>query len=175
MRHGQTDYNVAQLCNDDPTREVVLTEAGRKQAQEAAERLRDTNIERIFVSELPRTRQTAEIVNRHHGVAIVAHAALNDIRSGFDGRPVAMYQRAIAHDPLHASAKNGESLLDHRQRVVGFIEWLKTQPCRAVLVVAHDETMRVFAVHLRELPEQALTSMAFSNCEILAFDLQPIN
>ncbi|UCE88176.1 MAG: histidine phosphatase family protein [Pseudomonadota bacterium] len=175
MRHGQTNYNIAALCNDDPAREVALTATGRQQAEEAAQRLRDTDIERIFVSELPRTRQTAEIVNRHHGVAIVTHSALNDIRSGFDGQPVAMYQQAIAHDPLHASANDGESLLEHGQRVVGFIEWLRTQPDRTVLVVAHEETMRAFAVYLRELPAQALVELAFANCEIVAFDLLPTN
>ena len=82
-----------------------------------------------------------------------------------------MYQQAIAHDPLHASANGGESLIEHRQRVVGFIEWLRTQPYRSVLVVAHEETMRVFAVHLRKLPAQALVELAFANCEIVAFDL----
>lgn len=171
MRHGQTNYNVAQLCNDDPAREVTLTAAGQQQAQDAAEQLRDTAIDRIFVSQLPRTRQTAEIVNRHHGVAIVSDAALNDIRSGFDGQPVARYQQAIAHDPLHASANGGESLLEHRQRVAGFIEWLRSQDDQSVLVVAHEETLRAFAACLRQLPDQALVDLAFANCEIVGFDL----
>jgi len=99
MRHGQSDYNVRALCNDDPRREVGLTALGVRQVEAAAERLREVPLGRILVSELPRTRRSAEIVNRYHHVPIETHAAINDIRSGFDGRPVTDYLRAIAHAP----------------------------------------------------------------------------
>lgn len=69
MRHGQTNYNRLGLCNDDPRDAVYLTDLGRRQALAAAVALRAARLEHIFVSELPRTRQTAEIVNRRvsHG------------------------------------------------------------------------------------------------------------
>ena len=67
LRHGQTDYNVRGLCNDDPARAVNLNSAGIRQAMAAAERLKSTTISRILVSELPRTQHTAAIINRYHG------------------------------------------------------------------------------------------------------------
>ncbi len=33
MRHGQTNYNVLGLCNDDPARPVHLTDLGIEQVQ----------------------------------------------------------------------------------------------------------------------------------------------
>ncbi len=66
MRHGKTNYNILRLCNDDPKREVHLTEKGSTQAEDAANKLKNVPIVRIIVSELPRTRQTAEIVNQYH-------------------------------------------------------------------------------------------------------------
>jgi probable phosphoglycerate mutase len=148
MRHGQTTYNLLGLCNDDPRDDVHLTELGIRQAEEAAETLKDAALERILVSELLRTRRTAEIVNRHHGVPITAHAALNDIRSGFNNRPVAEYFAATGHDRLHLRVNGGESLLDYKARVLGFLDWLCRQPWQQVLVVAHEETLRVFAAAL---------------------------
>lgn len=171
MRHGQTTYNVQGLCNDDPRDPAHLTPLGEQQAQRAAARLRDTPLDRIFVSQLPRTQQTAAIVNRGRHLPVVAHPALNDIRSGFNNRPVAEYFAATAHDPLHARVNGGESLLDHKRRVQGFIEWLKTQPDAAVLVIAHEETLRVFEVHCTGTPDAALRELHFPNCEVYEREL----
>jgi probable phosphoglycerate mutase len=164
LRHGETNYNRLGLCNDDPGRDVHLSEAGIAQAQAAAQRLRDTPLQRIITSQLPRTRQTAAIINRYHGVAVESSALLNDIRSGFDGQPVADYFAATARDPLHTRANGGESLLDHKARVVRFIEWLKTQPDDCVLVVAHEETLRVFEARFRGIADQGLRDLQFDNC-----------
>lgn len=171
MRHGQTTYNLLGLCNDDPRDDVPLTGLGVRQAEEAAEALKDAALECIFVSELSRTRQTAEIVNCYHGVPVTANPGLNDIRSGFNNRPVTEYFAATGHDRLHVRVNGGESLLDYKARVLGFLDWLQRQPRRIVLVVAHEETLRVFAAHFRGLPDEALPGLAFGNCEVLSFEL----
>ena len=172
LRHGETRYNRLGLCNDDPARDVRLTPQGIRQAEAAAERLRTTPLERIITSELPRTRQTAEIINRHHGLALESHPALNDIRSGFEGRSVAEYFAATGHDRLHVRANGGESLLDYKRRVSGFIDWLRRQPEATVLVVAHEETLRVFTVCLAVLPDAAMPGLHYDNCELIEFSLE---
>jgi len=166
MRHGRTNYNELGLCNDDPHADVQLNEIGIQQAKEAAERLRDVQLDRIIVSPLPRTRQTAEFVNQYHGAPIEAHPDIADIRSGFDGRAVSEYFAAIAHDPLNARVNGGESLLDHKRRVLGFIHWLQQQPQENILVVAHEETMRVFiACFEGNVPDERLRDIHIGNCE----------
>ena len=169
MRHGRTHYNDLELCNDDPPRDVHLAAEGIAQAERAAERLRGTRFERIITSQLPRTRQTAEIVNRHHGVPIEAHPALNDIRSGFDGLPVADYFAATGADPLHIRANGGESLLDHKARVLSFLEWLEGRPETELLVVAHEETLRVFKAHFNGIVDERMRELHFDNCEVLEY------
>lgn len=171
MRHGQTNYNIKRLCNDNPGADVHLTPAGRRQAREAAEGLERVPLEKIIVSELPRTRETAEIVNRHHGVDIVTNPQINDIRSGFDGQPVRQYQRAISRDPLHVRPEGGESLVDHKQRVVDFIRWLREQPYGTVLVVAHEETLRVFYTYFLGLDDDQMLWLDFRNGEIISFEV----
>lgn len=171
IRHGQTNYNLQHLCNDVPEKNVSLTELGKQQAHTLAERFRHIAIDRIFVSELPRTRQTAEIINQTHLAPITVQPLINDIRSGFDSLPVRDYQQAIAHDRLHARVNNGESLMQHKQRVQQFIRWLQQQPEQCVLVVAHEETLRVFKAWFEKLDDQTMIDLAFDNCAVLEYTL----
>lgn len=170
MRHGCTNYNELGLCNDDPRDPVYLTELGKQQARDAARRLSSVPLQRMVVSELPRTRQTADIVNEFHRVPIDVHPALNDIRSGYNNRPVAEYQAAIAHDPLRARVNGGESLLDYKSRVLTFLDWLRARREDALLVVAHEETLRIFAAHARGLTDEEIPELSFANCEIFEWE-----
>ena len=169
LRHGQTNYNLLGLCNDDPRRDVHLTDRGRAQAQAAARELQDTPIERIFTSRLPRTLETARAINRYHGVEIEPRPDLDDIRSGFDGRPVEAYFAATGRDRLHLRASGGESLLDYRRRVLGFLDWLRDQPFGCVLLVVHEETLRVLHTQFHRLPPERMEGLSFGNCEIQRF------
>lgn len=172
MRHGRTNYNEFGLCNDDPNTDVHLNDVGQQQAQAAAEQLRDVPLDRIIVSPLPRTRQTAEFVNQYHHAPIEVHPDIIDIRSGFDGRAVDDYFAAIAHDPLNARVNGGESQLDHKQRVMGFIRWLQCQEQENILVVAHEETLRVFVAYFEgNVPDERLRDIHIGNCEYRRYHL----
>ncbi len=62
VRHGQTNYNLQHLCNDDPTIDVHLTKEGKKQAEIIANKLKYIQFDTIFISEIPRTRETANLI-----------------------------------------------------------------------------------------------------------------
>jgi len=166
MRHGRTDYNERALCNDDAGTPVSLNKTGEQQAQLAAEKLRSAKIDRIIVSPLPRTQQTAVIVNQFHQAPIEINAQIADIRTGFNDLPVDDYFAAIAHDPLHARVNGGESLMDHKQRILDFIAWLTQQPEDNILVVAHEETLRVFIAYFEGgVENHQLRDLKIQNCE----------
>jgi broad specificity phosphatase PhoE len=173
LRHGHSEYNQLGLCNDDPQRPVHLTDLGRRQARLAANRLRQTPLERVFSSELPRALQTAAVVAAHHGLRPLPCPELNDIRSGFDGRPVTDYFAAVGADRLHLRVNGGESLLDYKARVLPFLDRLRHRPWQQVLLVAHEETLRVLQAWHRGLPDQALEGLHFANCELLELVLDP--
>ena len=171
VRHGESGYNLVRLCNDDPAQPVHLTARGRAQAAAAAERLAAEPVDAIYASPLPRARETAAIIAARIGSAVTQEARLADIRSGCEGRPVAAYQAAIAHDPLHARPNDGESLLDHRARVTGFLAWLRAQPHRGVVLVCHEETLRVLRSEAEGIAPADAVDLAFANGEIYAFEL----
>jgi probable phosphoglycerate mutase len=171
LRHGQSEYNLLRLCNDDPTRPVRLTPLGREQAASAAAALRGRGIAIVYASPLPRARETAAILGERIGAPVAVDARLADIRSGCEGRPVAEYQAAIAHDPLRARPNGGESLLDHRERVRGFLDWLAAQPHDTVALAAHEETLRTLKGFAEGLPPEATIDLPFGNCEVYSFVL----
>ena len=164
LRHGQSVFNLQHLCNDDPQRAVPLTALGERQAAQAAEQLRDQSLNSIYCSPLPRTVQTAEIINAELGLPLHIESGLADIRSGFDGRPVADYMAAIAHDPLHAQVNGGESLWEHFQRVTACLHALAERAEGPVLLVAHEETLRVCHAHTQGLSAQQVIGLPFANC-----------
>ena len=88
LRHGESEFNLLRLCNDDPSRAVDLTARGVQQAQAAALRLRDRGIDAVYASPLLRALRTAEIVAESLGLAVVVELRLGDICSGCDGQPL---------------------------------------------------------------------------------------
>ena len=169
LRHGQTNYNALGLCNDNPMRGVYLTEQGIKQAERAAKNLAFDPIDVIFVSQLPRTRQTARFINAYHNVRILEREELNDIRTGFDGNPVDDYLAYVGNDRLHKVPPGGESLFQFKNRVNRFVDSLLMERYENVLVVAHEETMRVFAARFNDLTDKEMEKLKFLNCELLVF------
>jgi probable phosphoglycerate mutase len=168
LRHGQSQYNALGLCNDDPSIPVGLTEAGEAQADAAVELLVTESIDAVFASPLPRAHQTADRVAGKLGITVALDTRLGDIRSGFEGRPVVEYLAAIAHDPVDARV-GGESLREYAGRVGGFLGWLAPQPLETVLIVAHEETLRVIKAHCEDLPLVEVEGQPFDNCRPYRF------
>jgi len=136
-RHGKTNYNDLELCNADPTVNVHITSLGAEQAESLAERLKEMPIDCIFVSELKRTQQTAEIVNKFHHVPINVTPLLNDHRSGNEGKSAKLLMEALnkAENRWTARLNDGESIEDMKKRVAKFLDELKPKPYDAVLIV----------------------------------------
>jgi broad specificity phosphatase PhoE len=137
-RHAEAEHNLNSICSSDPSIVYSLTKLGIEQAEALAEKLKDVPFDKIYVSQLTRTQETAEIVKKYHqDVQTIVDARLNDNITGFEGQPSKGYYAAIAaaEDKLHVRFNDGESLEEVRQRVTSFINDLKTQNYQTVLLV----------------------------------------
>src|ERR1035437_9048162 len=94
-RHGLTNYNELGLCNADPSVDVHLSQTGLKQANDLAEALKGAKFDQIFISELKRTGQTANIINKFHDDPIKVDPRLNDNLTGYEGNPAKDYYAAL--------------------------------------------------------------------------------
>lgn len=161
-RHGRTNYNDLRICNSDPSVDVHLTDVGHQQAAALADKLKDVTFEHVFVSELRRTQQTADIVNKHHGVPVTIDRRLNDNRTGFEGKPTPDYYAALeaAEDKWTIRLNDGESLEDTKQRVKEFLTDLKTAGFDSVMVVTSMTIVQAFYGLVHNLRNQEIWDLA---------------
>ena len=172
-RHAQTNYNKLALINYDPNVDVHLTQEGIRQAKSLAIELRDTLIDIIIVSDLNRTRQTAEVVNQYHGVDIISDSRLDDIRNGFEGESVHEYHkyRDAAPDPIAARFNGGESIQDCNDRTKDFLNDLKKRPENNILIVSSNNNMKQIQIIINDLPMEDILDMHIKNASFFEFDL----
>jgi alpha-ribazole phosphatase len=170
MRHGQSNYNLKRLCNDDPRKDVHLTPLGRKQAEEVAEKLRDRGFEVVFISEFPRSRETAEIVNRYHNAPVRVDSRINDRKTGLEGRTFSEFLKALGTDIFNSRLEGGESFREEKRRVCSFLRDLKGMDYGSVLVVTHGEIMKVINGYFRKLSDRDAWSVKVGNCQVMEFD-----
>jgi broad specificity phosphatase PhoE len=151
MRHGETVWNHEHRFT---TRtDVPLSEAGTAQAAEAAERLAETRIDRIYSSPLGRARLTAEAVARRQSPApeVVADERLTEIDAGpfegqteeelKDGPLAADFERW--HDDLAPEFPEGtEPFEDALRRAAAFLDERARDP-GTTLVVTHGSLARL--------------------------------
>lgn len=146
---------------------------GIQQAQELARRLSGEKFDAIYISELPRTRQTAEFINAHHNLPLITDKRLNDNRSGFEGRPAHEYLAAFnsSEDRWHTKFNDGESLADARGRAVNFLKELRTKPYATVLIVTHGYIVESIYGILHNLGHEEAAAYQLPQGEFAIFDL----
>jgi broad specificity phosphatase PhoE len=178
IRHGQTNYNLKDLCNGRPNSKVYLTSLGKKQAQSAAKKLSKEKFEVIFISELRRSRQTAEIINQYHKVPLIKDKRLNDRSMGeFEGRPATLFYiwRDAHKNRWTCRPKGGESYEDMKERVNNFLKDLAKKKYKKVLIVSHLPILKVMRGHFKKLSNAAmdkLTEKQVPNAKIFRFDFK---
>ena len=172
-RHGRSNYNDLELFNSDPTVDVYLTETGIEQAHSLAEKLKNVPIQIIYTSELKRTKQTAEIVNQYHGVALLADGRLNDHRSGFENKSYAEYDVLYdaTSEPWNARFNDGESLEDTRLRVQDFLNELRKEEYECVLVVTSMTIVQAFYGVLNNLTPEETWNISVDTGSYSEFEL----
>ena len=165
MRHGESEGNVAGLINDDPARDVPLTERGREQAAFAMHALRGLYFTHAYSSEFLRAWQTAEIVLRQQACDLKVDARLNERISGMDGLPVSVFHDAMRIDPLHTKPARGESFMEQVERLRRFLDETELHhPQAVVLAVSHENPILAAMVAAGHDVERTVREH-IANCE----------
>jgi 2,3-bisphosphoglycerate-dependent phosphoglycerate mutase len=142
-RHGETEWNREgrfQGWADPP-----LNDAGRTQARELAERLRDTPFDAVYSSDLRRAHETADIVAAPHDVPVVTDPGLREIDVGsWSG----LTRREIEERFPGADHHDGESREDHLARVLAAVERIaRAHVGERILIVSHGGSLRALRRH----------------------------
>jgi broad specificity phosphatase PhoE len=169
-RHGQTNYNELGLCNADPKVDVYLTKAGVEQAEALRSRLAQFSIQKVYVSDLPRTHETASYCVPKH-IPIIQDSRLSDLKTGFESMPVHEFLKYIEPDPLTIKAPGGESFHDLKSRVHSFIGSLDKTYDECVLIITHMDPAKIICGYFLELTDIEIWGLEIRNCELFEFHI----
>ncbi len=159
VRHGETEYNRHDLFRG--LKDIPLNETGRRQAEAAAEYLKDHPIAAFYSGPLRRSRDTCEAIARVHGAPVRLMPQLQDIDYGeWSGRTVAEVEEShpeIFHvwgtDPELVTFPGGESLADAAARVAqGLAELAASHPDEAIVAVGHKMVNRLILCAVLDAP-----------------------
>ena len=117
LRHGQSEYNIKHLINQDPNIRVYITAKGKKQIADVAKKLEGIEFDAIFVSEFIRTKESAEIINSDRNIPIVIDRRINEERIGMEGKPLREHPIFDAEDFFNFKLEGYESRNDIKKRV----------------------------------------------------------
>ena len=178
VRHGESESNRSRIFA--ASGEVPLTEAGRKQAQELAARIRlHFKPRRVASSKFKRALETAEIIAAALELPLEVVDGLEERNLGYlRGRPWAERPEASAEAASFLNSEEqwlwrpegGESYEDVRRRAVAVLQALGERYPRQELVVAsHGAVMLAVWAHLAGGYRQARVPR---NCGIMAMDYE---
>jgi broad specificity phosphatase PhoE len=172
-RHGRTNYNDLGLNNADPIVDVHLTSVGVKQVENLAEKLKLAAVDQIFVSELKRTQQTAYIINKFHKAPIQVDERLNDIRTGYEGKPATQYWEALDNSPDRWAAhlNGGESLEDVKIRARAFIDDLRDKKYQVVLVVTSRDLVNALYGVINSLTNEVAWALKVDKASCIELEI----
>jgi len=150
-RHGESEFNVLERLNGDPSVEVRLTDTGREQARELGRNA--GRVDLVAHTEFSRTRETAELA--WPGVSLLELADLNEFGFGrFEGTRWAdgFHEWVLASTPEDGAPGGGESRLAAVSRFVRGYRALLDRPEERVALVAHGAPVRYVLLALESKP-----------------------
>jgi probable phosphomutase (TIGR03848 family) len=152
VRHGVTAHTGHKLTGW--TEGVSLTKEGRDQAERAAESLREVSFEAIYSSPIDRTRETAEIVARPHGLKVRTSKGIGEVGYGaWTGRSLKVLARTkiwatLQRWPSSVRFPEGDTLREVQVRAVEELERFRERhPSGNVCVVSHADTIKLALAH----------------------------
>lgn len=178
VRHGQTDWNKEYRVQGHT--DLPLNAVGRAQAQAIAGALERREVEAIYSSPLQRAFETAEAIDRFHGVGVTAAGGLKELNVGeLDG----LYYPDLkvkspdffevwTTDAASAKFPGGESLPELQERV-----WQSVQDIverdhkKTVVVTSHFFALlsllcKVLDLGLSEFRRLSISVASISELEI---------
>ena len=170
VRHALSEGNVARLVSghtDHP-----LTEEGLVQAERVGTRLASEHYDHIYVSDLTRTRQTAEpIIANHPDTPVTYDPRLREKHFGIHENTPG---EGIDSSALWGESEGGESLMQFQERIRAFIEDITQNHHEHVLLVTHGGFITNALLTLAGEDSDAYAKYPASNAgvTIIEFDVE---
>ena len=169
-RHGEAINNQKNILNSDfERREFILTEKGKADILQDAERLKKEGKEfdLIFVSPFERTVETAQIFADTFGAEVVVDERLKEIGMGeFNGikdSPDGFAKLRSNFEAWHHDNPQGiESFDSLKKRVESLLDEIKEKyQGKKVMIVAHGDPLRIISGYGLELSDEDTFNLGY--------------
>jgi len=169
VRHGQTEWNAIQRMQGQWNSD--LNDTGRHQADVNGRFLASQNIESLFVSPLDRTRQTADIINRHINLSMTLDDRIMEWDCGdWSGYMYSEVQvkwpgewNALQEDRFNYRGPNCENYPDMIERSNPFLDEIQNRRENNIAIVSHGMIGKVMVAQLLGLSEKETLNVHQSN------------
>ena len=142
-RHGQSQLNVEQRVNGDPSIAVALTDAGREAAERLGAQVAALPLDLCVHTRFARTRETAEAALRGRDVPVEVEPLLDDVDIGdLEGCSIDEYRAWKRAHVRGDRFPGGESLDEAAARYSRAFRRLLARSEERVLVVCHEIPVR---------------------------------
>jgi probable phosphoglycerate mutase len=152
IRHALTSVTGKRLSGAQPG--IHLSDEGRQQAAQLAERLAPLRITALFASPLERCVETAEVVAAGRGLTVIPVPDLQEVGYGrWTGRTFGQINKSPLWKRLHEQPSavrfpDGETLAETQQRAVAAVDAIAAaNPDAIVGVVTHADVIRLSIAH----------------------------
>lgn len=177
FRHGQTDDNLNKIFS--AWRQADLTDAGKKEAAEIGEKLKDEKVTKAYCSDLIRSRHTLEIaLIPHPGTPIIEDARIKERNYGdLTGTSKIELQEKDPknfekwHRSYDVAPPGGESIKDVEARVMPFLEELMAniKPDDVIFISAHGNSIRPMRKFFEHLTNEQMCTYEYHPAEIFSY------
>jgi len=172
IRHGENEYTrTGKLAGWTPG--VHLNEAGHKQAEALAARLKQAPITAIYSSPLERARETAAPLAKAKGLKVEVRAGLGEVRYGsWTGKSLKRLARTklwrvVQQQPSAMAFPEGESLWNVQARIVEAIEQIaRAHPKGLVAAFSHGDIIKLAVAYYLGMPLDLFQRIMISTASI---------
>ncbi|MCL2618626.1 MAG: histidine phosphatase family protein [Defluviitaleaceae bacterium] len=169
-RHGQTAWNLEGRMQG--SIDIPLDATGINQAGKLAQRFKNIPLSAIFTSDLCRAAETANIINKYHGLEPVVKPALREISYGdFEGRLIS--DIGIQMQGLHKAGRRlpgGETIAEFFERIHSCLETILPHQHGDILIIGHGGTIRAMLCYFMGLPPDKFSSLGIGNTSVHCFE-----
>jgi broad specificity phosphatase PhoE len=174
VRHGESEGNaLGNLQGHAPT---SLTDNGRQQAEKLAKRLKDENIDVILSSDLPRAKETTDIIAKYHKVPVHYTIDLRERNYGlWEGKPGKAYHEMVKNSGIPKARfrpEQGQSYEDLKIIVEKtFNKILEDYKGKNVLISTHGGRYRVLLSVVLGIPLDEAAKLAIGNTALTVIEI----
>ncbi|MCL2576341.1 MAG: histidine phosphatase family protein [Defluviitaleaceae bacterium] len=166
IRHGQTEWNVQRRLQGHS--DIALDDVGLEQARRIGLRLASEKVDIIYTSDLMRAVKTAETINAHHGVEIIATPMLREMSFGiYEGMNIEEIAHEIDWEHPDGSSENRTAAI---KRIHSFLDEVIAKQHENIFIVAHYGSIRAAIKYFLETPREETADIQVGNTAIHCFE-----